>query len=925
MHLAFFNIQLVPHQTHLVTISIHLTFFNIQLVPLHAHFVTISIQLASFNIQLGPHQARLVPISTRFVPLGLVQVHSYRSGVTQYIDDFPSWLTQRRTKTQLVQTAPIDIECISELNVLIQAPIDIESISELNALIQAPINNECISELNVFIQAPIQIECISDLNVLIQALIQIECISDLSVLIQAPIQIECISDLNVLIQAPIQIECISDINVLIQAPIQIECISDLNIECISDLNVLIQAPIQIECISDLNVLIQAPIQIECISELNVLIQAPIQIQCISKLNVLIQAPIQIECISELNVLVQAPIQKRRRPSFPQGGLDWHIRRKTSIPRSVRHAPATMSDLANEDDDCNECENKGCCCGEQNNISGVTVTLTDDNQNAPNNTPASTTAASTKNLCTCKRTLKKARKPPKTTIFINVGGQVFETYKTTLKKMRNSVLADEMKLKHFWRPEVGDYFFDRDPQGFACILNYYRTGELHIPTNMCGPSLQNELTFWGIDELDIERCCWTQYNTWKTQSRSLQKLEYDRKSSTIQDTMYNKASASCWTRYRWNIWRFLQDPTSSLGAKVYAWISIIFVLVSIFSFCAETHPHFQVQPSEIKEEWHGLYQFLNMKVIEWNPGGIHNTTGTANGSFSDNDQQFTDVEEKNRTKDDMYLAHPSLVLMDLTCLAYFTLEYFTRFFCSPSKIKFLRALQNIIDFIAIAPDYINIALLFIQPSNGKGMVIMEFMFILRMLRLCRIFRLIRHVPGLWILLYTLKASFNELMLMFVFLLIGMVVFASLMHFAEGENGFDNIPIGFWWSVVTMTTVGYGDMYPQTAFGYIIGSLCAIAGLLMIAFTVPIIVSNFVLYYTHVQYGLARRDRDPDTGKEDEEEQRKMENSDGNISPVGLSSKIHPDCTAIELGENISLTASAGSANVSECNFRTLSVK
>ena len=348
-------------------------------------------------------------------------------------------------------------------------------------------------------------------------------------------------------------------------------------------------------------------------------------------------------------------------------------------------------------------------------------------------------------------------------------------------------------------------------------------------------------------------------------------------------------------------------------------------MSIFSFCAETHPQFQVMPNEVGEEWHGLYQFLNMRVIDWSSDGIHNTTTTAgNGSYSDDAPVFLN-EGKNRTKENMYLTHPSLVLMDLTCLAYFTLEYFTRFMCSPSKIKFLRALQNIIDFIAIAPDYINIALLFIQPSNGKGMVIMEFMFILRMLRLCRIFRLIRHVPGLWILLYTLKASFNELMLMFVFLLIGMVVFASLMHFAEGENGFDNIPIGFWWSVVTMTTVGYGDMYPQTAFGYIIGSLCAIAGLLMIAFTVPIIVSNFVLYYTHVQYGLARRDRDRDSPKEEEEEQKKMEHSDGNVSPLGLSSKIHPDSTAIELGENVSLTASAGSANISECNYRMLSVK
>ncbi|ESO98688.1 hypothetical protein LOTGIDRAFT_51628, partial [Lottia gigantea] len=354
----------------------------------------------------------------------------------------------------------------------------------------------------------------------------------------------------------------------------------------------------------------------------------------------------------------------------------------------------------------------------------------------------------------------------------------------------------------------DYFFDRDPTAFAAVLNYLRSGELHIPTNMCGPSLQNELLFWGIDELDIERCCWTNYNTWKTQCRSLEKLEYDRKLSTTQHIVLNKHNSTCWQRYRSRIWTFLQDPTSSVKAKIYAWVSIIFVLMSIFSFCAETHPLFRVAPEDIERDY-----------------------------------IMTDEEKDKKT-----LPHPSLVVIDLSCLMFFSLEFISRFVCSPSKIKFMRSLQNIIDMVAIIPDYIEMVFLMFDPIGRKGMVIMDFMIILRMLRLCRIFRLIRHVPGLWIMLYTLKASFNELMLMFVFLLIGMVVFASLMHFAEGNEGYDNIPIGFWWSIVTMTTVGYGDMYPQTGFGYIIGSLCAIAGLLTIAFTVPIIVSNFVLYYT-----------------------------------------------------------------------------
>lgn len=216
------------------------------------------------------------------------------------------------------------------------------------------------------------------------------------------------------------------------------------------------------------------------------------------------------------------------------------------------------------------------------------------------------------------------------------------------------------------------------------------------------------------------------------------------------------------------------------------------------------------------------------------------------------------DDANEMDADEKIQHPALLVIDLICVLFFTLEFITRLVFCPKKLRFCTSLQNIIDFIAIVPDYVEFVLLLASPHIRSGLSFVDFIFILRMLRLCRIFRLIRHVPGLWILLYTLKASFNELLLMFVFLLIGMVMFASLLHFTEGGGQFSNIPVGFWWAVVTMTTVGYGDMYPTSAFGYFIGSICAISGLLMIAFTVPIIVSNFVLYYTHVQYGISDKD-------------------------------------------------------------------
>jgi len=121
---------------------------------------------------------------------------------------------------------------------------------------------------------------------------------------------------------------------------------------------------------------------------------------------------------------------------------------------------------------------------------------------------------------------------------------------------------------------------------------------------------------------------------------------------------------------------------------------------------------------------------------------------------------------------------------------------------------------------------------------------------------RLFKLTRHSPGLKILIHTFKASAHELMLLIFFLVIGIVIFASLVYYAERiqynpTNDFTSIPVGLWWAIETMTTVGYGDMTPKTYVGMFVGSFCALTGVLTIALPVPVIVSNFALYYSHTQ--------------------------------------------------------------------------
>lgn len=400
------------------------------------------------------------------------------------------------------------------------------------------------------------------------------------------------------------------------------------------------------------------------------------------------------------------------------------------------------------------------------------------------------------------------------IKVNVGGFRQRLNHTVLRRFPQTRLcrllccsSNEaiLELCDDFSPSDMEYYFDRSPSFFCYILNFYLTGKIHLMDGLCVVSFVQEIEYWGIKERHLDLCCSSRFlelmeQTWD-QGSDDQQLQSsgssDEELTALEDHM-ETFEGSCCADVRRRVWMRLENPGFSTSAKVMAVASVSVVVVSIVAMCLNSMP-----------------------------------------DFHQVDSDGTPTE------------HPVLALMENLCVLFFSAEFALRLAVAPSAKKFLRGPLNVIDLLSILPFYVT----FVcdktsEERNTELENVGKVVQVLRLMRVFRILKLARHSAGLRALGATMLHSSREMGQLVLFLSLGVSFFSALVYFAEKDSNvseLQTIPAGWWWATISMTTVGYGDTVPVSSAGRLIGTLCIICGLLIVALPITNIFNKFSRFH------------------------------------------------------------------------------
>lgn len=277
----------------------------------------------------------------------------------------------------------------------------------------------------------------------------------------------------------------------------------------------------------------------------------------------------------------------------------------------------------------------------------------------------------------------------------------------------------------------------------------------------------------------------------------------------------------WNLLRIQLWSLMSDPDSSRAAYIISVTILILIMLSSVTFCLETMDEFKTDQSE--------------------------------SAFS---------------------------YIEVYCIVVFTIEFALKLISAPRLREFCTSYLTIIDFVAILPFYISLAASSVQGGGTQ---------ILRVVRLVRVFRILRlggRYGKIQVVAKAVVESLDMLAMMVFLLLLSIIIFSSLIYFSEkgtydadldryirddelvmDEDGnpigspFRSIPDSFWWCMVTLMTVGYGEIYPVTTYGKLVAAAAMVASVLIMALPISVIGTHFtqqwIEYKERAKYKDSRR--------------------------------------------------------------------
>ncbi|KAG7268465.1 hypothetical protein CRUP_016899 [Coryphaenoides rupestris] len=357
------------------------------------------------------------------------------------------------------------------------------------------------------------------------------------------------------------------------------------------------------------------------------------------------------------------------------------------------------------------------------------------------------------------------------ININVGGKLYQiAYKMAAKypKTRIGRLATytdhnmKLDLCDDYTVTNNEYFFDRDPDVFHSIFNFYRTGVLWIKDELCPRNFLEEINYWGVRMKSTHRCCRIAFEERQDDLNEQLKIQRELEAEVEIEENEELFEDMFMGQQRRVVWNLMEKPFSSVLAKLMAVASSLFVLISLVAMTLNT-----VEDMQYK---------------------------TPTGQLS------------GRT----YCEY-----VETMCIAFFTMEYLLRLVSTPDLESFSRSMLNTVDLIAILPQYLQLVLEFYDNEEdymkheadmqavrqvGKlGQVLR----IMRLMRIFRILKLARHSTGLRAFGFTLRQCYQQVGCLFLFIAMGIFSFSAMVYTVEHDmpqTNFTSIPAAWWWAAL-----------------------------------------------------------------------------------------------------------------------------